>query len=362
MARAHVLNATWRQTIENMWGLGKTLEEIAAVVGVRFSTVWREVERYNSYRHGVKNPLGPVRGGLYRWGYCAVSAQKRADARRKRPKRAKLAQPGRLRDEVLAGLRDRLSPQQIAQKVRRLADQEMRVSHETIYQAIYLQSRGGLRQLVDDELRVKRKARRSQSREALAARRALRNRPWITEELHISARPAEANDRAVPGHWEGDLVIGAHGRSAIVTVVERASRFVLLGALPIDRSSPEVLTVIRGLFTRLPHLLRLSNAAATTVKTLAWDQGAEMANHADYQLAPNCAVYFCDPHSPWQRGTNENTNGLLRDYFPKGKFDFTTIGQQDLDAVAAQMNRRPRETLGWETPAERLQRLLAPTG
>lgn len=362
MARAHVLNATSRQMIENMWGLGKTFDEIAAVVGMSFSSVWRELERYNSYRHGVKNPLGRVRGGLYRWGYSAGSAQQRADVKRKRPKQAKLARAGRLRDEVVAGLRDRLSPQQVAQKLKRLADEELRVSHETIYQAIYLQPRGGLRQLVDDELRVRRKARRSQSREAIAARRALRNRPWITEQLHISARPAEAADRAVPGHWEGDLLIGAYGRSAIVTIVERASRFVMLGALPIDRSSPEVLTVVRGLFTRLPHLLQLSKNAIPAVKTLAWDQGAEMANHADFELAPACTVYFCDPHSPWQRGTNENTNGLLRDYFPKGKFDFTTIGQDDLDVVAAQMNRRPRETLGWQTPAERLQRLLAPTG
>ncbi|MEV6968967.1 IS30 family transposase [Hamadaea sp. NPDC051192] len=361
MARAHVLNAGLRQAIENMWGHGKTFDEIAAVVGIGFSSVWREIARYNSYRHGVKNPLGPVRGGLYRWGYSAESAQRRADVRRRRPKAAKLVQPGPLRDAVVAGLVERLSPQQIAASLRRHADQELRVSHETIYQAIYLQSRGDLRRLADDELRVKRKARRSQSREVLAARRALRNRPWITEELHISARPAEAADRAVPGHWEGDLLIGAHGRSAIVTIVERASRFVLLGALPNDRTSPEVLTVIRGLFTRLPQLLQLSSIPITAVKTLAWDQGAEMANQLDFQLAPNCTVYFCDPHSPWQRGTNENTNGLLRDYFPKGKFDFTTIGQQDLDVVAAQMNRRPRQTLGWDTPAERLRQLLAPT-
>ncbi|MEV6970111.1 IS30 family transposase [Hamadaea sp. NPDC051192] len=361
MARAHVLNADRRQVIENLWGLGKTLEEIAAAVGVAFSSVWREIERYNSYRHGVKNPLGRVRRGLYRWGYSAVSAQKRADTARGRPKPAKLATAGRLRDEVVAGLVERLSPQQIAAKLRLLADRELQVSHETIYQAIYVQSRGALRQLVDDQLRVRRKARRSQSREAVAARRAIRNRPWITEELHISARPAEVADRAVPGHWEGDLLIGAYGRSAIVTIVERASRFVLLGGLPVDRSSPEVLQVVRGLFARLSWQVNPA-ADSRLVKTLTWDQGAEMANHAEFELAPDCAVYFCDPHSPWQRGTNENTNGLLRDYFPKGKFDFTTIGQDDLDAVAAQMNRRPRETLGWDTPAERLQRLLAPTG
>jgi IS30 family transposase len=251
-------------------------------------------------------------------------------------------------------LRDKFSPQQVAATLRReYPDQpEMWVTHETIYQGIYLQSRGSLRELLKDALRTGRQTRRSQSREAQAARGAIRGKPWVTEAVHISARPAEVHDRAVPGHWEGDLLIGAYKRSAIVTLAERTTRFVMLGELPQDRSSPEVIKVIRSLFARLPEHLR---------RSLTWDQGVELAGYASYGLVEDCKVYFCDPHSPWQRGTNENTNGLLRQFFPKGKFDFTTTNQAGLDVVSAQLNRRPRQTLGWHTPAEKLAELLALT-
>jgi IS30 family transposase len=351
-----VITLGHRQVIENLWGLGKTFAEIAVVVGIGESSVFREIGRNHSCRHGVKNPLGAIRGGLYRWGYRAEWADTRARARRSRPKLAKLAVDGSRRDLVVEWLRQRWSPQQVAVSLRgEFADRpEMWVSHETIYQAIYLQGRGSLRELVDDHLRVTRKARRSQSRAAQCARSAIRGKPWVTERVHISARPAEVTDRAVPGHWEGDLLMGARNQSAIVTLAERTTRFVMLGALPVDRSSPEVVAVVRRLLQRLPARLRGS---------LTWDQGVEMAGYARFRLTDDCPVYFCDPHSPWQRGTNENTNGLLRDYFPKGKVNFRVISQADLDTVADQLNRRPRQTLNWNTPAQRLnQLLLAPTG
>lgn len=351
MAKAHRLTFVHRQLIENLWLQGNTFRQIAQVVGVGESSIYREVERNHSTRYGPKNPLGPQRKGLYRWGYRAERAQAETDNRMRRPKQPKLAQPSDLRDQVVARLADTFSPRQAAAGLRRdfPNSPEMHVSHETIYQAIYLQSRGGLRELVDDHLRVTRKARRSQSRAAQAARGALRNKPWITEQVNISHRPAQAADRAIPGHWEGDLVIGKNGKSAIVTLVERTTRYLMLGALPTDRSSPEVLTVVRTLFNRLP---------AHLVTSLAWDRGSELAEHATFTLTTNIPIYLCDPHSPWQRGTNENTNGLLRFYFPKGKFDFTTTTQTHLDDVAAQLNRRPRETLNWDTPTQRLDQLL----
>lgn len=354
MARPGKLTKDKREVLENMWRGGHRKCDIARALGVHPATVTRELDRNNSYRHGPKNPLGQRLRGSYLCGYNAVWADARARARRRRPKQRRLADGAPVRRRVVDLLRDKFSPQQVAATLRReYPDQpEMWVSHETIYQAIYLQSRGSLRELVDDTLRTGRRQRRSQSREAQAARGAIRGKPWVTEAVHISARPAEVNDRAVPGHWEGDLLIGAHKRSAIVTLAERSTRFVMLGALPVNRSSPEVIAVIRSLFARLPEHLR---------RSLTWDQGVELAGYADYGLADQCAVFFCDPHSPWQRGTNENTNGLLRQYFPKSRFDFTTTTQDELDAVAAQLNRRPRQTLEWHTPAEKLNQLLALT-
>jgi transposase, IS30 family len=343
-----------RGVLENMWRQGRRKWEIADALGVHASTVTRELQRNGSGRHGTKNPLGPELGGSYYQGYCAAWAQPKARRRLARPKARKLAEGTPVRERVVDLLRDKFSPQQVAGRLRLdYPDQpEMWVAHETIYQGIYLQSRGSLRELLKDALRTGRQARRSQSRAAQAARGAIRGKPWVTEAVHISARPAEVTDRAVPGHWEGDLLIGAYNRSAIVTLVERSFRFVMLGELPLDRSSPEVIAVIRTLFARLPQQLR---------RSLTWDQGVELAGYATYGLADECPVYFCDPHSPWQRGTNENTNGLLRQFFPKGKFDFTTIDQAGLDVVSAQLNRRPRKTHGWHTPAEKLAELLALT-
>jgi transposase, IS30 family len=355
VARPGVLTLGHRQVLEINWRAGKRIGEIAAVLGVSVATVSRELSRHHSAQHGFKNPLlhalpaGRARAP-YRVGYRADWAQRRADAARRRPKRAKLVGESPLRRLVLDKLREEWSPQQIAAwLVRTFPDRpELRVSHESIYQAIYVQSRGNLRAELSQQpaLRTGRAGRRPQSRAANANRAG--RRPWIGA-LHISARPAEAQDRAVPGHWEGDLLIGARGRSAIITLVERTTRYVLLGALPDGRDSSAVITVLSDLAQRLPQHLR---------RSLAWDQGNEMAQHARFTVATDCPVFFCDPHSPWQRGSNENTNGLLRQYFPKGSFDFTTIDQTGLDQIAHKLNNRPRHTLNWDTPAQRLERLL----
>ena len=218
----------------------------------------------------------------------------------------------------------------------------MRISHETIYQALYVQGRGGLRRELTACLRTGR-ALRKPRRRVEAPRRG--SRTWCI----ISERPAEADDRAVPGHWEGDLILGTEGGSAIGTLVERTTRFVMLLHLPDDHRAETVRDAIVDTITTLPAALR---------RSLTWDQGSEMARHTEITLAAGLPVYFCDPHSPWQRGTNENTNGLLRQYFPKGT-DLAGFTAEHLDAVADQLNGRPRKTLGWKTPAEALARLLS---
>jgi IS30 family transposase len=354
VAVAGVLMFGHRQVLEINWGLGKTITEIAVVLGVAVCTVSREISRYNSARHGTKNPLGRSRPpgrarDPYRWGYQAGWAQRRADVARRRRKQGKLVDASPLRRAVVGKLRRRWSPQQIAGWLRATYAErpELHVSHETIYQAIYVQSRGNLRAEVATALRTGRTGRRAQSR--LAAAERGNRKPW-TAGLHISTRPAQAADRAVPGHWEGDLLIGVRGKSAIVTLVERATRYVLLGALPAGRDAQAVAAVLTALAQTLPAHLR---------RSLTWDQGSEMATHSTFTVATGCPVYFCDPHSPWQRGSNENTNGLLRQYFPKGKFDFATTDQAGLDEVSHELNTRPRHTLGWTTPAERLDQVLA---
>lgn len=365
-----------RSKIEVLFGQGYSFPEIAAVIGRDRSTVWREVTRNNSYRgmhlpecERVRHPgrsrkNRPGLGGAYRWAYSARRAQEKACRRARRYRPGKLlgdhgagradgdrVNQGRLWPEVSEKLGQRWSPRQIAQeRRRRFPDEpEQWVSHETIYQAIYYQARGGMRAELARQvaLRSGRTRRRPQSRLADATR----GKPWVSD-FHISTRPAEVEDRAVPGHWEGDLVIGKGNASAIITLVERHSRYVMLGALPHSQVSDEVVDVLTGLMARLPGEL---------TKTLTWDQGSEMARHARFTLASNCRVFFCDPHSPWQRGSNENTNGLLRQYFPKGATDFRTITQDDLDAVARELNGRPRQTLDWANPAETLNKYLVAT-
>ena len=354
MAAPGKMTADKRDALENMWVRGYTFAEIGRVLGVHLSTVSREIGRNGSGRHGSKNPLGQRARGSYLCGYTAEVAQDKARRRRRRPKARKLAEGTPVRLRVVDLMLDRFSPQQVAASLRlEYPDRpEMWVSHETIYHSIYLQARGSLRELLKDGLRTGRQARRSQSRAAKAARGPIRGKSWVNVHTHISARPPEVEDRAVCGHHEGDLLMGIRNQSAIITIAERTTRLVMLGALPNGHSSEDVIAVIRTLFARLP---------ARLVRSLTWDQGVELAGYATFGLIEDCPVYFCDPHSPWQRGTNENTNGLLRQYYPKGKVDFSKVSQEELDAVADQLNRRPRKTLGWQTPAQKFNELLALT-
>jgi transposase, IS30 family len=318
---------------------------LARAQGESFRSIARRLGRATSTLSREANPEERY-GQRYRAGLGTNRAQVRA----RRPKPAKLAQPGPLREQVLHWLGQRWSPRQIAARLRRQYPEraEMRVSHETIYQAIYLQARGNLRAELARQVALR--SGRATRRTRPAAGGPVRSqRPWLG--LRIAQRPAEVADRAVPGHWEGDLLEGGAraGGSAIATLVERQTRFAILVALPDGKLSDHVATQLSTAMARLPARLRA---------TLTWDQGTEMARHAQFSLATDCPVYFCDPHSPWQRGTNENTNGLLRQYFPKGRTDFTKISQAELDAVADQLNGRPRQTLDWATPGERMAELL----
>ncbi|MFN8077157.1 MAG: IS30 family transposase [Kineosporiaceae bacterium] len=321
------LTVAERETIADMRRAGRSLRAIGRALGRPASTVKREVDA-----RSVEGEYRPHR------------AQRAWASSRSRPKPAKLAQPGRLRDYVMARLAEQWSPEQICHALIRQFpdDQDMRAGVETIYQAIYVQARGGLRREIAQALRTGRTRRKPH-------RSPDQRTPRFTEPMvMISDRPAEVADRAVPGHWEGDLIVGTGSASAIVTLVERSSRFVMLGHLPGGHSAEEVRDTLVPLIGSLPEQLR---------RTLTWDQGCEMAAHRQISIATGVDVYFCDPHSPWQRGTNENTNGLLRQYFPKGT-DLSTHTPEDLARVAALLNRRPRKTLDWETPAERLRDLL----
>ena len=329
-----------REEIAILLGQKLSVREIARRIGRPASTVSRELGR-NTPRYG------PARGGRLRLDqYRASSAQAVAEARARRPKPAKLAVDGRLREYVQAKLDApyRWSPEQITARLRIEFpdDESMRVSHETIYQSLYVQSRGALRRELTAALRTGRAIRKPRRRgDARGGRQ-------IPAELLISQRPPEIEDRAVPGHWEGDLILGAANASAVATLVERHTRYVLLGHLPGDHGAPAVRDAIAALITTLPAHLR---------RSLTWDQGVEMALHADLKIATGLDVYFCDPHSPWQRGSNENTNGLLRQYLPKGS-DLSSHTADDLAAIAAALNGRPRKTLQWRTPAETLNDLL----
>ncbi|MGC4937473.1 IS30 family transposase [Kribbella sp. DT2] len=307
-----------------------SIRVIAVELGRSASTVSREIRR-NAH---------PGSGD-----YRPHAAQARADARRPRPKGGKLAANPELRAVVQGWLGLEWSPEQISRSLRRTyADSpEMQVSHETIYQALYVQGRGELRRELTAALRTGRTYRKPH-------RRPDQRQPrFTTPMIMISDRPAEVEDRAVPGHWEGDLIIGKDGSSQIGTLVERATRYVLLVHLPGNRDAETVRDALLATAATLPTHLK---------RSLTWDQGAEMALHHQFSLAADLPVYFCDPHSPWQRGSNENTNGLLRQYFPKGT-DLSVHTTDHLAAIAARLNGRPRKTLDWETPAERLAKLLA---
>ncbi len=320
------LSLAEREEISRGLAAGEPVRAIARSLGRAPSTVCREVA---------------ANGGPGRYRACA--ADRRAVRLLRRPKPAKLAGCPRLREIVESKLELRWSPQQIAAWLA-LAyphDPELRVSHETIYLSLFVQARGALRKELTRCLRTGRARRRPQGLTVNNGQGKIRGM------VNISERPAEASDRAVPGHWEGDIMFGA-GYSAVATLVERASRFVMLVALPGGHGAGSVADALSGAVTTLPDRLR---------RSLTWDQGKEMAEHARFSVATGVPVYFCDPHSPWQRGSNENTNGLLRQYFPR-RTDFTAVTQSHLDEIAAELNDRPRQTLEWKSPCQVLDEAL----
>ena len=366
-----------REEIAILGARGRGVREIARQLGRSPSTISRELRRNAATRSGSLE-------------YRASTAQWHADRRGRRPKPARLAVNAELRQYVqdrLAGAVQRpdgivvagpmvswggrrhgrrqdrrwarsWSPEQISARLRLdfPDDESMRVSHEAIYQSLYVQGRGALRRELTACLRTGRALR-------VPRARTRRGKSFVTDQVLISERPAEADDRAVPGHWEGDLILGL-GSSAIGTLVERSTRFTMLLHLPpmpghdgprvkngpalTGHGAEAVGDAIAAAVTTLPEQLR---------RSLTWDQGAEMANHTQLRIQTGLPVYFCDPQSPWQRATNENTNGLLRQYFPKGT-DLARHSAEDLAAVAATLNSRPRKTLDWRTPAEALDEHL----
>ena len=326
------LNLAQRLAISMGMAAGRSHAEIARGIGFSRSTVSREVSRH-------RKPDGT---------YDPYAAQMSAERAARRPKMRKTDRDTRLRAYVLEKLSLRWSPRQISVKMREdyPDDEEMRVSHEAIYQALYVQGRGALRQelKLEKALRSGRKSRLPQSR--LAAKRG-KDKSWV-EGCELSLRPAEAADRAAPGHWEGDLIIGGDLKSCLITLVERQTRFALVSRLELHPTEL-VTSRLAQMAEEIPKAL---------MRTLTWDQGMEMASHARFTEKTGVKVYFCDPHSPWQRGTNENTNGLIRDYFPKGT-DFTKVTDEEVREMQDQLNGRPRETLGWQSPAEAFSELLA---
>jgi IS30 family transposase len=322
-----------RLTLEDreLIGLGVATGSSLAALGRRLgrptSTVSREVARH---------------GGRKR--YRGVKAHHTAKRSARRPKARKLVRCKKLARMVEHALRRAWSPEQIAAHLHgRYPDKaKYRVSHETIYHALYLQGRGGLRKELTKALRSGRVRRRSQKP---------RKRPLMENMVMISERPPEVADRAVPGHWEGDLVIGHYARSQIGTLVERASRFVLLVRLPNGRGATHVRKAVARKIRSLPGALK---------RSLTWDQGREMAEHVRFTIDTGVQVYFCDPHSPWQRGSNENTNGLLREFLPRTR-DLSTVTAEELRKIENLLNGRPRKTLGWMTPSEKLAQIVAMT-
>jgi len=330
--RRHRWALTWaeRETISRASSAGRSPALIARELGRPACTISREIER---------------NGG--RTLYRAHLAEARAWARARRPKRCKLALNPALCSYVRTQLiAQQWSPEQIAHALARQhgAHHSARVSHETIYRTLFVQSRGTLKRELCAYLRTQRVRRGARAAQPHGSRGGS-----ISGELSIRERPAEAEDRAVPGHWEGDLLCGKLG-TQIATLVERHSRYLMLVKLP-DKNSLRVADLLAQHIRRLPDVLK---------RSLTWDRGIEMASHARFTLATDVKVYFCDPQSPWQRGSNENTNRLLRQYFPKAA-DFSVYSQAYLDEIAERLNRRPRETLGWLCPAEKLDQTVAST-
>jgi IS30 family transposase len=316
---------------------GRSQAQIARDLGRDPGTISREVAR-NSPALGVRRSTSAL-------GYRARLAQYRADERARRPKALKIPAEPRLRERIQADLDKHWSPEQISNRLRVdfPDDRSMQVSHETIYKTLYVQGRGQLRRELVTALRTGRALRKPH-------RKTTERRGRIPNMVTIADRPAEVADRAVPGHWEGDLIIGANTGSAIGTLVERTTRFTLLLHLPDTHGAEQVRAAMTAQIRRLPTHL---------AKSITWDQGIEMAQHAQFSVDTGVEVYFCDPHSPWQRGTNENTNGLLRQYFPKGT-SLKPFSAAYLDTVAEELNARPRKALDWRTPAEALNALLSP--
>ena len=310
---------------------GLSVRAIGRLIGRSASTVSRELRRNRPFPHR----------------YDARTAQVRADRRLARPQPSKLGSDPRLHEFVQTGLDMKWSPEQISNALRhQFPDEErMRVSHETIYRSLYVQARGSLKRELEAKLRTGRTLRKPRKQRSADGRGQFR----ISDMVMISERPAEAGDRAVPGHWEGDLIVGKDNGSQIGTLVERSTRYCLLVPLPESREADVVAGALIEAISTLP---------AELVKSLTWDQGIEMAAHKNVTIATGTKIYFCDPHSPWQRGSNENTNGLLRQYFPKGT-DLSIHTRDHLAFVARELNGRPRKTLDWKTPAQALNELLS---
>ena len=303
----------------------ESLRSIARRLERAPSTISREVAAQKKHRH-----------------YRAWRGDERAERLAGRPKLPKLERSPALRQAVEDGLARHWSPEQIAKRLRvdYPNDPEMRVSHETIYKALYVQGRGSLRTELKKYLRQGRSKRGNRPKGD-----ARKKFPGM---VNISKRPPEVEDRAVPGHWEGDLIMGKEQHSAIGTLVERSTRFVMLLHLPQGKTAEHVREALTRKIQTLPEALR---------RSVTWDQGSELSTHAQFTVDTGVKVYFCDPHSPWQRGSNENTNGLLRQYFPKGT-DLRQVSAAELDRVADELNGRPRQTLKWRTPYEKFTELL----
>jgi len=375
------LSALEKEEVWDRWALGESLKAIGRAFGKPSSSIHCLVARYGGIRPGLRRrseramsltereeisrglaaeqscrslarALGrapstvsrEIRRNGGRDRYRAALADEAAFSRTRRPKRCKLAKNGPLRGTVARKLKEDWSPQQIAGWLKQMyaQDESKRVSHETIYRSLFIQSRGAFRKELTQYLRTKRTMRRSQRSSSHGD-----GRGQITDIISIRERPADVEDRAVPGHWEGDLLVGSKN-SHIATLVERHTRYVMLAKIP----SKDTETVVNALIAQAKKL------PAELYKSLTWDRGKELSDHKRFSLATDIDVYFCDPQSPWQRGSNENTNGLLRQYFPKGT-DLSVHSQAHLNKIARRLNERPRQTLGFKTPAEKFSKCVA---